>query len=67
MTLEGNRPIKILAWTRRGKLRRPIYHLESNVFYPAGAPDVRIRFTDDSGFMIMSITNPGVVLTANRI
>jgi hypothetical protein len=67
VTLEGNGPIKTLTWTRRGKLGRPIYHLGSNVFYPAGAPDVRIRFADDNGSMMMTITDPGVVLTAKRI
>jgi hypothetical protein len=67
VTLEGNGPIKTLTWTRRGKVGRPIYHLGSNVFYPAGAPDVRIRFADDNGSVIMSIADPGVVLTAKRI
>ncbi len=67
VTLEGNGPVKMLTWTRRGKTGRPIFHLESNVFYPAGAPAVRIRFTDENGSMMMSIADPGVVLTAKRI
>jgi hypothetical protein len=67
VTLEGNGPVKMLTWTRRGKIGRPIYHLGSNVFYPAGAPDVRIRFVDENGSMMMSVADPGVVLTAKRV
>ena len=68
VTLEGmGAGPKVLTWTRRGKVGRPIYHLGSNVFYPAGAPDIRIRFAEENSTMVMSITDPGVVLTARRI
>ena len=66
VTLEGVKT-KQLTWTRRGKVGRPLYHLGNSVFYPAGAPDVRIRFAEGSNTMVMNITDPDVVLTAKRI
>lgn len=65
VTLEGVKT-KQLTWTRRGKVGRPLFHLGYSVFYPAGAPDVRIRFAEESNTMMMKIADPDVVLTAKR-
>jgi hypothetical protein len=69
VTLEGNGTpqTKVLTWTRRGKVGRPIYNLGNGEFYPAGAPGARIRFAEEGGGMVMSVADPGVVLTAKRI
>ena len=53
-------------WTRRGMMGRPLTHLGGRVFWPSGAPAVRIRFVEDGKTMTMSIEDPDVVLTARR-
>ena len=55
-----------LTWTRKGTMGRPIYHLGNLAFYPAGAPDVRIRFTLDSSGTTMTITDADPILTVHR-
>jgi hypothetical protein len=55
-----------VTWTRKGTMGRPLFHLGGSVFYPWGASAVRIRFTNDSGDTLMTINDPGVVLTARR-
>jgi hypothetical protein len=54
-----------LTWTRKGMMGRPLVHLGDHVFYPAGAPSVRIRFVE-KGTMVMTIYDPEVVLVAQR-
>jgi hypothetical protein len=56
----------MVLWTRRGKFGRPLTHLGSRVFYPAGASAVRIHFVEDGAAMLMTVEDPNVVLTARR-
>jgi len=55
-----------LTWTRKGTMGRPLYHLGNQIFYPAGAPAVKIAFTSESQGMLMTISDPDVVLTARQ-
>lgn len=55
-----------LTWTRKGTFGRPLYHLGNRVFYPAGAAEARIRFAQDHVDMVMTVSNPDLVLTARR-
>jgi len=54
------------TWTRKGSMGRPLYHLGKKEFYPAGAPDVRIRFGEDGSAMVMTVIDGEVTLTARR-
>jgi hypothetical protein len=56
----------VVTWTRHGTMGRPLFHLGDRVFYPWGAPAVRIRFSDDRGQTRMTVNDPDVVLTALR-
>jgi hypothetical protein len=55
-----------LNWTRKGTMTRPLFHLGDRTFYPAGAPSARIHFTEDSGTVVMTVTDADQVLTARR-
>lgn len=68
MTVEHNRLLKLdqLTWTRKGTMGRPLYHLGEMVFYPAGAAKVRIRFENTRDRVVMSVSDPEIVLTAKR-
>lgn len=55
-----------LTWTRKGRMGRPLFHLGERVFYPGGAPHVRIRFADDAGVVIMTVTDAETALTARK-
>jgi hypothetical protein len=56
-----------VTWTRRGSTGRPLFHLGERMFYPSGAPAVRIQFSNGGeGEMLMTIRDPGLVLTARR-
>lgn len=55
-----------LTWTRKGAMGRWLFHLGGQVFYPGGAPAVRIRFTEDAGVKVMTVNDPNVVLVAKR-
>ena len=55
-----------LTWTRRGTTGRPLYHLGNGIFYPAGAPAVKIAFKNDDQGMLMTVSDPDVVLTARQ-
>ena len=56
----------VFTWMRKGSMGRPIYHLGKREFYPAGAPDVRIRFAEDGAAMVMTVNDGEVTLTARR-
>jgi hypothetical protein len=45
---------------------RPLVHLGDRQFYPAGAPSVRIRFTEDKDGVVMTVNDPDLVVTAKR-
>ena len=55
-----------VTWTRRGAMGRPLFHLGDRVFYPWGASAVRIRFLSENGDTVMTVNDPGVVLTARK-
>jgi hypothetical protein len=55
-----------VGWARKGMMGRPIFHLGDRVFYPSGAPTVRIRFGESGPSMVMTINDPMVVLVARR-
>jgi hypothetical protein len=55
-----------VLWTRKGKVGRPLFHLGGCTFFPAGAPAVRIRFSEEGATMLMTVNDPEVVLTARR-
>ena len=55
-----------LNWTRKGTMTRALFHLGDHTFYPAGSPAARIRFTQDSGGVLMIVTDADMVLTARR-
>lgn len=51
-----------LTWTRKGTMGRWLFHLGDRVFYPSGASSVRIRFTEKDGVLLMTVSDPDVVL-----
>ena len=53
-----------LTWTRKGTTGRWLFHLGDNIFYPSGAAAVRIRFAEDNGARVMTVSDPDLVLTA---
>jgi hypothetical protein len=55
-----------LTWTRTGTMGRPLFHLGDRAFYPVGAPSVRIRFAEENGGFLMSVSDPDLVLTARK-
>jgi hypothetical protein len=55
-----------LNWTRKGTMTRPLFHLSDHTFYPAGAPAARIRFTRQEGGVLMTVSDPDVVLAARK-
>jgi len=55
-----------VSWTRKGMMGRQLFHLGSRVFYPGGAPAVRIRFREEGSTMQMSIEDSVLVLLARR-
>jgi len=55
-----------VTWTRKGMMGRPLFHLGSRAFYPAGVPAARIRFREEDSAMLMTIEDPEVVLVARR-
>jgi len=54
------------TWTRKGTMGRPLYHLGKKEFYPAGAPEVRIKFAEDGAAMVMTVNDGEMTLTARR-
>jgi hypothetical protein len=55
-----------LNWTRKGTMTRPLFHLGDRTFYPAGAPSVRIKFAEQDGSVLMTVTDAELVLIARR-
>jgi hypothetical protein len=57
----------VFTWTRKGSIGRPLYHLGKREFYPAGAPEVRIKFVEDGPAMVMTVIDGEMTLTARRV
>lgn len=55
-----------LNWTRKGTMPRPLFHLGGNVFWPAGAEMVRVRFAESAEGMEMRVTDGEWEMTAVR-
>lgn len=55
-----------LTWTRKGAVGRPLFHIGDRVFYPGGAPTARIRFAEENGEMVMTVTDADLVVTAKQ-
>jgi hypothetical protein len=55
-----------VTWTRRGMTGRPLIYLGERVFYPVGAPSVRIQFAGDEKSMVMTVNDSETVLVARR-
>jgi hypothetical protein len=68
VTMQHNQGMKTdqFTWTRKGTMGRPLYHLGKREFYPAGAPEVRIRFAEDGNAMLMTVTDGEMTLAARR-
>jgi hypothetical protein len=68
VTMQHNQGMKTdqFTWTRKGTMGRPLYHLGKREFYPAGAPDVRIRFTEDGNTIAMTVSDGDMTVTARR-
>lgn len=58
--------ISRLTWTRQGMMGRPLSHLGNRVFYPWGAPSVRIQFAEENGAGLMTVSDGDTVLVARR-
>jgi hypothetical protein len=68
VSMEHNQRLKTdqFTWTRKGTMGRPLYHLGKREFYPAGAPDVRIRFAEDGNAIVMTVNDGNMTMTARR-
>ena len=56
----------VLQISRPGHAARGLAHLGSFEFYPAGAENVRLRFTETGGGITLTIHDPDVVLSARK-
>jgi hypothetical protein len=52
-----------LIFVRKGTVGRPLMHVGSHCFYPAGASAVRIRF----GEGVLTVHDPNLLFTARRV
>ena len=55
-----------VTWTRAGTVGRPLFHIGGRVFYPSGAPAVRISFVAESAGSRMIVCDPDTVLSVLR-
>jgi len=56
-----------LTIARPGRFARTLAHLGDRAFYPAGAPEVRIRFGERAGKQIVSVFDPDLVVTGTKV
>ena len=56
-----------LNWTRQGTMGRPLFHVGSKVFYPAGAPSIEVRFEERADAEVMTVRDGRKVFSASRI
>jgi hypothetical protein len=52
---------------RPGRSARNLTHLGGFEFYPAGAENVRIRFSESAGAITLTVHDPDVVLTGRKV
>jgi len=57
---------KQLQFARPGRFARGLFHLGALEFCPVGAENVRIRFAESQGAMILTVHDPDVVLLARK-
>jgi len=55
-----------LQFGRPGRFSRGLFHLGSFEFCPVAAENVRIRFAESAGAMVVTVHDPDVVLTAKK-
>ena len=56
-----------LMFVRKGAIGRGLVHLGDHAFHPAGASAVRIRFGGSGADAMLTVHDPGPVLTARRV
>jgi len=52
---------------RPGRFARGLFHLGALEFCPMGAEEVRIKFAESAGTMILTVHDPDIVLTARKL
>jgi hypothetical protein len=57
---------EVLQISRPGRSPRGLAHLGSYEFYPVGAENVRIRFSEMAGAVTLTIHDPDVVVNAKK-
>jgi len=55
-----------LQLARPGHYGRTLFHLGTYEFCPMGAETVRVRFAESAGGMVLTVSDPDVVLTARK-
>jgi len=55
-----------LQFARPGHFGRGMFHLGAYEFCPMGAENVRVRFVDAAGTVIVTVHDPDIVLTARK-
>jgi hypothetical protein len=55
-----------LSIARPGRFPRGLFHLGSLELCPVGAENIRIRFTESAGAMVLTVHDPDVVLDARK-
>ena len=55
-----------LQFARPGHFGRGMFHLGAYEFCPMGAENVRVRFVDSAGTVIVTVHDPDIVLTARK-
>lgn len=56
-----------LSIARAGRFTRGLVHLGERAFFPAGAPEVRICFTEQSGKLRVTVFDPDPVVIAEKV
>lgn len=56
----------VLTFARPGRFSRGLFHLGSFEFCPVGAENVRVRFAESAAGIVLTVHDPGVVLTARK-
>jgi hypothetical protein len=57
---------RLLQFGRPGRFARALFHLGGFEFCPMGAENVRVKFAETAGAMVLTVHDPDVVLTARK-